>query len=607
MEIIRTVHLSALLLFFSSAAFGRVLYVAKSGHDTGTGSEDAPFLTIGRAAAEARPGDSVVIHTGTYREEISLNRGGVAEDARIAFTSAPGEMAVIKGSEAVAAWKPEGGSVWRADVPDIIFGSFNPFATPISGAQYLGAAWRHLGEVYLDGIALAEQPSREAVADGAHRWFAQRQSGLTRIWANFGGDNPTQRLVEINVRAAAFSTGTTSVNYVKLDSLSVAQTANNWASLDARQPGAISSGGGTHWIIQDCTITDAKCVGISLEQPGRDLTRVGPNRPAFGEFQDMAAAGHHIIRDNLIQRCGEAGIFGLLHGTCSEIVGNQIEDINSAGQFSGDDVGGIRLAVAIDTIIRHNLVRRVGGGGYGVVLGPLYQGVRIASNVIMETAGSPLYFMRSHGPVLVDNNVISGPGVSTGEGVKLRSAEASVFAFNLFSNCAITSTALSGTVAGGTISYRPHTLVTKQTIPALALDNKWFANTFFHAGLDQLPPEHGAEADYNRYVAGAAKCPWADLHSQATAGDGGFALTSSSPTASDITLNLNLTALPPVQAPDIDTGFIGRYALTGNVEQPDGKPISLPFAQYQLKLASGMRLFERKAGAGNQASFPSRP
>ena len=54
---------------------GRILHVAKTGNDAGAGGEDAPFLTIGRAASEARPGDTVIIHAGTYREQVILPRG----------------------------------------------------------------------------------------------------------------------------------------------------------------------------------------------------------------------------------------------------------------------------------------------------------------------------------------------------------------------------------------------------------------------------------------------------------------------------------------------------------------------------------------------------
>src|SRR5262249_8323976 len=148
----------------------------------------------------------------------------------------------------------------------------------------------------------------------------------------------------------------------------------------------------------------------------------------------------HIIRNNLIRRCGQAGIIGVLHGTRSEIYGNQIEDIGVRGDLIGEEAAGIRLAVSIYTIVRGNPVPRLGTKemGNGVVRGPLYQGVRITGNVISDTGRSGLYFYISHGPALVDNNIIVGGGAETGEGVKLRGAEANVFAQNLFVDCGIT-------------------------------------------------------------------------------------------------------------------------------------------------------------------------
>jgi len=577
---IRIAPIIAFVLLFSGALSGvvdaRELHVAKSGNDAAAGTAAAPFLTIGRAARDAQPGDTVVIHAGVYREQVALPRGGTSDDARISFVAAHGDAVVVKGSEPLAGWQRESGSIWerespgiwRADVDDAKFGGFNPFATLISGPGYTGDSWRHLGEVYLNGVPLAEQPASEAVDTGARRWFAQDDGHVTHIWANFGFADPAQ-LAEINMRPVAFAPAGPGVNYITIDGLTIVQTANNWASPDGRQPGAISTGGGTHWIIRNCTIADAKCAGISLEQPSRDLTRSGPNRPMFGEFDNIAAVGHHIVSNNLIQRCGQAGIFGVVHGTDSQISGNQIEDINGAGQLSGDDVGGICLACAVDSIIRGNLIRRVHGAG--IVLGPLYQGVRITGNVIMDTVGSPLYFFHSHGPVLVDDNVISGPGAATGEGVKLRSAEASVFARNLFADCAFTSESLPPYIIGGTISYRPHSLVTKQTIPAIALDNKWYANIFVRGGLGKLPQHTGDEANFNGYMAGAAASPWGDAYS-ATVTDLGFALAS---TPRAVVLRFNPEAVPRVNSPVIDTAFIGRFALTESIEQPDGEPIRL--------------------------------
>ena len=599
------IALAAFALLFAGPLCGkasaRQWVVAKSGNDSAFGTAAKPFVTIGRAAQMAQPGDTVLIHAGVYREQVALPRGGTSDKARITFAAAPGEDVVVKGSEPITNWQREAGNIWqrespgiwRADVPDSQFPWFYPFATLISGPGYMGDSWHHLGAVYIGGEALAEQPTPEAVVAGSGRWYAKNDGAVTHIWANFGDLNPADpmSLVEINVRPAAFvpaseanfitidgrmvmwasaPAAAPAVNYITIDGLTISQTANNWASPDGPQPGAISTGGGTHWIIRNCTITDAKCVAISLEQPTRDLTRTGPNRPAFGEFDNIAAVGHHIVTNNLIQHCGEAGIFGVVHGTDSQITGNQIEDINASGQFSGDDVAGIRLADAVDTIIGGNLIRRIHGAG--IVLGPLYQGVRITGNVIADTTASPLHFFHSHGPALVDHNIIAGPGAATGEGINLLSAEANVFAHNLFADCAFTSDTLPPFIAGGTISFLPHSLVTKQTIPSIALDNKWFNNIFIRGGLDRLPQHAGDEADFNACMAGAAPARWADAHSATVTSDGRFALNSR---PGEFVLRFKVSAVPPVQAPVIDADFIGRFALTEGIEQPNGDPIHL--------------------------------
>ena len=79
-------------------------YVAQSPKavDSNPGTEATPWRTISRAAAakELKPGDTVVIHAGVYREHIEVKVSG--EPGRpITFAAAPGNRVVIKGSELV--------------------------------------------------------------------------------------------------------------------------------------------------------------------------------------------------------------------------------------------------------------------------------------------------------------------------------------------------------------------------------------------------------------------------------------------------------------------------------------------------------------------------
>ena len=63
-------------LLFSAAAGAAELYVSPAGNDRNPGSAKAPFATIGRAAQAAKPGDTVKIGPGLYREQISFRKSG---------------------------------------------------------------------------------------------------------------------------------------------------------------------------------------------------------------------------------------------------------------------------------------------------------------------------------------------------------------------------------------------------------------------------------------------------------------------------------------------------------------------------------------------------
>ncbi len=72
-------------------------YVAPDGDDTHSGlSRDAAWRTLNHAAGMVRPGDTVLIGEGIYREMVRMRVTG-EKDARIAFKAHPGEKVVIDG------------------------------------------------------------------------------------------------------------------------------------------------------------------------------------------------------------------------------------------------------------------------------------------------------------------------------------------------------------------------------------------------------------------------------------------------------------------------------------------------------------------------------
>ena len=81
---------------------GNVFHVSQSlGHDGNSGTDEAPFATIGKCAHIARPGDTCLVHEGIYRETVKPRRDG-KEKLPISFRAAPGEQVRITGLDEFA-------------------------------------------------------------------------------------------------------------------------------------------------------------------------------------------------------------------------------------------------------------------------------------------------------------------------------------------------------------------------------------------------------------------------------------------------------------------------------------------------------------------------
>ena len=117
--------------------YGRVYYVDRNhaaASDDNPGTEEAPFLTIQRAADVVQPAQKVLIKSGIYREWVRPRRGGTGPDGMISFEAAPGAEAIISGSDVLrVTWTNSGRSksanVWQTDLPAEFFGEGHPFAT----------------------------------------------------------------------------------------------------------------------------------------------------------------------------------------------------------------------------------------------------------------------------------------------------------------------------------------------------------------------------------------------------------------------------------------------------------------------------------------------
>ncbi|WP_022916207.1 right-handed parallel beta-helix repeat-containing protein [Ruania albidiflava] len=422
-----------------------VLHVSPTGSDTADGAERTPLRTISRAAALALPGDTVQVHGGQYREWVRPARGGISDQRRIVYTAAPGEHVVIKGSEPVPDWQREPDGVWRAEIPNTVFGAVNPFAETVHGDWHVPPTTgeeHHLGQVYLNGRALREVHDRAAVARPTTRtsavdgwtgtqqpvpdpewsqavWYAEVGREVTTLWASFHGADPTAELVEITVRRSVFYPSEHHIDYITVRGFEMAHAATPWAPPTADQPGLVGPNWAKGWVIEDNLIHDATCSGISLGKEaatGHNYATERGDKPGYQyQLESVFAArqigwdrehiGSHVVRRNTIYDCGQNGIVGHLGAVFSTIEDNHIHHIATRREFYGYEIAGIKLHAAIDVQIRRN---RIHDCTLGIWLDWQTQGTRVSRNLCYANTRD-LFVEVSHGPYVVDHNVLASP------------------------------------------------------------------------------------------------------------------------------------------------------------------------------------------------------
>jgi alpha-L-arabinofuranosidase len=415
----RTVIAVAGLFAFALAAGAAEIHVAPGGRDSDPGTIAAPLRTIQRAAELARPGDVVTVHAGVYRERIDPPRGGVSDGNRITFRAAPGETVEIKGSEVVKKWAKVQAGVWKAVLPNSFFGAFNPYADLIHGDWFepKGRA-HHTGAVYLDGEWLAEAAKLDDVlkpAGATPLWFAQVDKDRTTIWAQLGPADPREHLVEINVRRTVFYPSKTNINYLTVSGFVMRQAATNWAPPTAEQVGLIGTNWSKGWIIESNVVSHSVCSGIALGKHGDAYDNTSQNSAegyvktierGLAAGWNKATIGGHVVRDNVVSHCEQAGIVGSLGPAFSVITGNTIHDIHVRQLFTGAEMAGIKFHGAIDVVIAGNHIYRT---VRGLWLDWMAQGTRVTGNLFHDNQAEDLFVEVDHGPFLVDNNFFLSP------------------------------------------------------------------------------------------------------------------------------------------------------------------------------------------------------
>jgi alpha-N-arabinofuranosidase len=476
------------IVMLAAAVHAAEFHVAAGGSDSNPGTAAGPFRTIQRAADLAQPGDVITVHEGVYRERITPPRGGESDSKRIVYQAAPGEKVEIKGSEAVNGWVKVEGDAWKLTLRNSFFGDFNPYGDLIHGDWFNPKGREHhTGAVYLNGDWLTEAAALDDVLKPAGDdplWFGRVDDESTTIWAQFKDVDPNHQLVEINVRRTVFYPARPGVNYLTVRGFTMRDAATPWAPPTAEQIGLVGTHWSKGWIIENNVISHSTCSGVALGKYGDPWDNTSANT-AEGYVKTIERAlesgwnrdtiGHHVVRNNSISHCEQAGVVGSLGAVFSTITGNDIHDVHVRKLFSGAEMAGIKIHAAIDAEISGNHIYRT---CRGLWLDWMAQGARVTRNLFHDNSGEDLFVEVNHGPFLVDNNLLLSP-VSL-----LDMSEGGAYAHNLMTGRIVSRAELRRS----TPYHPPHTTAVAGLVNIKGGDDRFYNNILVGGGESPAAP-----------------------------------------------------------------------------------------------------------------------
>ena len=168
---------------------------APQASDANSGTEEAPWKTISKAAAELAPGDTVVIHEGVYREWVNPARSGSAS-APIVFQSAASESVILTGADVISGWVRSEGHIWKKELWQ------HRFATHPNDDRH-----RLVGrceQLIVDGRLLKQVERFKDLVAGS--FCADTNEQVLYLWLP-GGEDPGGHVVEAAVRSVCFGPG----------------------------------------------------------------------------------------------------------------------------------------------------------------------------------------------------------------------------------------------------------------------------------------------------------------------------------------------------------------------------------------------------------------
>ena len=409
--------------------------------DDNPGSEDAPFLTIQRAAEVVAPGEKVLIKTGVYREWIRPRRGGTGTDKMISFEAAPGAKATIRGSRILeAAWElsnwPARVSVntWMADLPDEFFSGNNPFALAnttekdfeiMRWARSVRGKVPHIlrrALVFQNGRRLIQLASYEDVPRVPGSFWVDAEK--KRLHVNpFDRSNPNTQNFEVTDQQYLFKPMLKGLGFLRIKGLVFEHAGNGFVRSGN---GAVNTWGGNHWIIEDNTVRHINAVAVEIGAWTNEHVDRGP----VEELEEKT--GNHIVRGNHIYDCGTGGVQGTVVAR-SLVANNHIHDCGWQEAEPYWETAGIKILYTNGAVVQGNHIHHCYAAP-GIWIDFLNRNTRVCRNLVHHISSyhGAIFFEASNAFNLIDHNIVCQV---RGSGIYQHDCDLLLIAHNLVVDC----------------------------------------------------------------------------------------------------------------------------------------------------------------------------
>lgn len=394
---------------------------AQNAADTNPGTPEKPFKTINAAAQSARPGDTVLVCAGTYRERVAPANSGTPQ-APVTYMAAPGEHVEVKGSEPWSnAWRADANTprVFHSPVDTAWFNDDipNPYTIGISiagsdkkikarpvAADKTTLPWpRTLGQIFLNGEPLTQVQTMDLMRAMEGSWIVSADG--SEIFIHLPGTESPDILlpaIEWSVRNRIFAPRRRGLEHIHVKGFIFLHCANQGPF---PQGGAVSTRTGRNWVIEQNTIRFAKTIGLDIGSETWDAAKLDATDDADRRL--MVHAGH-LVRANTISDNGLCGIAGW-NSPGVRILGNLLERNNRLG-FSHADAdweewAAIKLHNS-NALIAGNTIRFNQAQGIWIDNG--YDLSRITGNLLVDNLRAGIMLELGAGSALIDNNIITG-------------------------------------------------------------------------------------------------------------------------------------------------------------------------------------------------------